>query len=130
MADKLKLLDLLNKEWLSNSFPSQWRHSLIVPIKKLGKSGRSPEDFRPISLTSCGSKILETMINRRLINYFNEHNLPDPQQHAFRPGQGNGTYFGTLGQNLDDAMKDKMHVELATLDISKACNLAWMPEVI
>ncbi|XP_062714476.1 uncharacterized protein LOC134291132 [Aedes albopictus] len=124
------LLKLLNKEWINNTLPSEWRHSLVIPIPKPKGPANEPDSFRPISLTCCISKVLERMVNRRLIQYLNEGNFLDHRQHAFRPGHGTGTYFATLGQVLDDALRNNRHVELATLDLAKAYNRAWTPAII
>ena len=51
------LLHIFNLFWTSYSFPSIWKTFSIIPIHKMGKSLDSPASFRPISLTSCVSKL-------------------------------------------------------------------------
>ena len=51
------LLHIFNLSWSSHSFPSIWKTSSIIPIHKMGKPLDSPASFRPISLTSCVSKL-------------------------------------------------------------------------
>ena len=36
------LLDLYNRVWTVGTFPSAWRHSIIIPVLK---SGKDPQDF-------------------------------------------------------------------------------------
>ena len=59
------LLYIFNLSWCSHSFPSIWKTS-IIPIHKMGKPLDSPVSFRPISLTSCVSKLFERIILSRL----------------------------------------------------------------
>ena len=51
------LLHIFNLSWISHSFPSIWKTSSIIPIHKMGKPLDSPASFRPISLTSCVSRL-------------------------------------------------------------------------
>ena len=55
---QLLLLSLFNRSWHSHTFPSCWKPTTIIPIHKPGKPTSSPSFFRPISLTSCISKLL------------------------------------------------------------------------
>ena len=53
------LLHIFNLSWCSHSFSSIWKTSSIISIQKIGKPLDSPASFRPISLTSCVSKLFE-----------------------------------------------------------------------
>lgn len=130
VGGKVTLLELINREWENDSLPQSWKHSLVVPIQKQGSAGREAKDFRPISLTCCAAKITERMVNRRLMYFLESRDLLDHRQHAFRPGHGTNTYFATFGQVLHDVYSAGKHIELAALDISKAYNRAWMPDVL
>ena len=61
------LLYIFNLSWFSHSFPSIWKTSSIIPIHKMGKPLDSPASFRPISLTSCLSKLFERIIQFHLL---------------------------------------------------------------
>ena len=52
------LLHIFNLSWTLHSFLSIWKTSSIIPIHKMGKPLDSPASFRPISLTSSVSKVL------------------------------------------------------------------------
>lgn len=126
----LTFFDLLNDIWESGQLPEKWSRSYVVPIPKQGKAGKTPSDFRPISLTCCACKVLERMVNRRLVDWLNEHNRLDQRQHAFRSGRGTNTYFTHLGEILNTAIKNNHHVEVAALDLAKAYNRTWIPRVL
>lgn len=127
---KRVLLHNYNKIWANKTFPAQWRHSLVIPIPKKNSIRTEPNGYRPISLTSCCSKVMERMVNRRLTQFIRDNDLLDHRQHAFRQGCGTSTYFATLGHVLDDALENSLHVDLAALDISKAYNRTWTPAVL
>lgn len=124
------LLDTFNWIWMNKEFPKQWQHSLIVPIPKVGQSNNEPSGYRPISLTSCISKTMERMVNKRLIDTLEENNKLDHRQFAFRPGRGTNTYFATLGSILMEAKERGQHIEAVALDLSKAYNRTWTPLVL
>ena len=63
----LTLLNILNKIWDSGKFPTSWCTSTVIPVPKPGKDTSVPSNYRPIALTSCICKVMERMINSRLV---------------------------------------------------------------
>lgn len=51
------LASLLNSAMRIGTFPSTWKHAIIIPIYKPGKPAHSPTSYRPISLLPSLSKI-------------------------------------------------------------------------
>lgn len=127
---KLSLLEAFNSCWTSNSYPRQWRESIIIPIPKQSHKAASISNYRPISLISCVSKTMERMVNRRLLTLLEEKNLLDTRQHAFRKGKGTGSYFCSLDDYLEHAINNNLHCELALLDIEKAYDRTWKWNVL
>ena len=83
--DTLKILkEILNKIWISADFPQQWRAATMIPIPKPNKDHTDPLSYRPIALTSCLCKVLECMINTRLIWYLEKYRILDRSQCGFR----------------------------------------------
>ena len=56
---KSKLLGIFNKIWKTGLVPQSWREADMVPIHKKGKDQANTDSYRPISLTSCVSKLME-----------------------------------------------------------------------
>ena len=79
------LLHIFNLSWTSHSFPSIWKTSSIIPIHKMGKPLDSPASFRPISLTSCVSKLFERIILSRLLFFLESNSILSPRQAGFPP---------------------------------------------
>ena len=61
------LLDLYNRMWLENYLPPDWKISKIIPILKPNKNPNEKSSYRPISLTSCLSKVFESMVNNKIV---------------------------------------------------------------
>ena len=52
--------------------PSLWKRSLVTPIFKNKGNRSSPSSYRPISLTSIASRIMESIIRDHLFKYLKE----------------------------------------------------------
>ena len=64
------LLRIFNLSWSLHSFRSIWKTSFLIPTHKMGKPLDSAASFRPISLTSCVSKLFERIILSRLLFFW------------------------------------------------------------
>lgn len=64
-------------------FPNSLEKVVVVPIYKWG-SKDSVEQYRPISLLPDISKVLEKIINNRLVNFLETRNLISAAQFGFR----------------------------------------------
>lgn len=56
------VLEIFNNIWRDTDFPSAWREYQVLFINKVGKN-----KVRPISLSSCVNKLMERMVNERLV---------------------------------------------------------------
>ena len=83
-----KLLQLFNATWKCRKIPSTWQHALILPFAKPNKDATTPENYRPISLTSCLCKLMEKMVTCRLTCHLEKNNLLNENQTGFRKGRG------------------------------------------
>ena len=68
-GDLAKILSLFNKVWKEGKVPRSWKEAIITPIRKPGKDHIKSINYRPIALTSHIGKIMERMINERLMYY-------------------------------------------------------------
>ena len=57
-----------------HALPSEWKLSHITPVFKKG-SPIDPSNYRPISLTSCCCKVMESIIAQDLLNFLHMHKL-------------------------------------------------------
>ena len=82
--EKLNLLKFYNHIWVSDTFPSKWKISLLLPILKPGKPKLEINSYRPIALTSVLCKTMEKMIALRLNVFLEENNILNNYQSGFR----------------------------------------------
>jgi hypothetical protein len=103
----------------SRTLPKDWKMANICPVYKSG-SRSSPSNYRPISLTSLPSKLLERIIASHMWEHIDANNLLTPNQHGFRKGLSTTTQLlhvlHTAGKALDKG--DKFH--LVSFDFAKA----------
>ena len=76
---------LFNQSIFFGTFPSEWKCSHITSIPK-STSPLSPSCYRPISLLSLVSKLLEKHISLWMHNFCSQNNVLSDSQFGFRPG--------------------------------------------
>ena len=124
------LLHIFNLSWTLHSFPSIWKTSSIIPIHKMGKPLDSPASFRPISFTSCVSKLLERIILSRLFFFLESNSILSPRQAGFRPRWSILDQILCLSQSISDGfnkLRPGSRTILSTIDFSKAFDFVWHP---
>ena len=124
------LLHIFNLSWSSHSFPSTWKTSSIIAIHKIGKPLDSPAFFRPISLTSCVSKLFERIILSRLLFFLESNSIFSPRQAGFRPGRSTLDQILFLSQSISDGFnkpRPGSWTILSTIDFSKTFDSVWHP---
>jgi len=103
----------------SSTFPTQLKHAKIIPIHKKGDH-YTTGNFRPISLLNTFSKIFESIISSRLINFFTKYCILYKFQFGFR--QNYSTKLALL-DSVDEilgALNDKHYVAAIFFDLAKA----------
>ena len=117
------LFHIFNLSWSSHSIPSIWKTSSIIPIHKMGKPLDSLAFFRPISLTSCVSKLFERIILSRLLFFLESNSVLSPRHAGFRPGRFTLDQILYLSQPISDGFnkpRPGSRTILSTIDFSKA----------
>ena len=124
------LLHIFNFSWSSHSFPSIWKTSSIISIYKMGKPLDSPGSFRPISLTSCVSKLFEHIILSRLLFFLESNSILSPRKAGLRSGRSTLDQILLLSQSISDGFnkpRPGSRTILSTIDFSKAFDPVWHP---
>ena len=129
--DTLKILkEILIKIWISADFPDQWRAATVIPIPKPNKDHTDPLSYRPIALTSCLLKVLERMINTRLIWYLEKSRILDRSQCGFRKHHSTIDHVVSLERYLWDAFAQKQQAVGLFFDLEKAYETTWQYGII
>lgn len=61
------LLEFFNHIWTTGDIPSSWKLAWVVPVPKPNKDTADLSSYRPVSLTSCVSKLMEKLVCARLM---------------------------------------------------------------
>ena len=120
-----KLLQIFNISWQTGQVPQEWKKATMIPLLKTGKDRKKASSYRPISLTSCVCKTLESIINHRMKWYLETEGILVPQQAGFRQCYSTEDQATYLSQVIEDAFQDKQHVLTAWIDLEKAFDKVW-----
>ena len=76
---------LIDYALLNGIFPDNYKIAKVLPIHKKGKKD-NPSNFRPISILTCISTVIEKMIYRpkRVFSSLSKNNVLAPQQYGFQ----------------------------------------------
>ena len=77
------LLTIINISISTGQFPDALKVAKIIPIHKSGQQNE-PSNYRPISILSTLSKIIEKHITKHLFAYLNKYSLLHKSQTGFR----------------------------------------------
>ena len=118
------LLSTYNRIWLEGSFPATWRVALVIPIPKPNK------DYRPIALTSCLCKVLERMVNARLMWFLESRDLLSPLQYGYRQTRSTLDPLIKLESCIKTAFAKKQSVIAVFFDLEKAYDTTWKYHIL
>ena len=114
------MLNIFNRIWTSQEIPKQWKNSIKIPILKAGKQSTDLTSYRPIALSSCICKIMERMVNARLMWYLERHKKLSAQQYAFRENRSTIEPIAQLTTQVLDGFTNKQITIAVSFDIEKA----------
>lgn len=132
MSDRAKhhLLQIFNKVWNEHCFPDLWHEAHIVPVQKPNKPKGEASSYRPISLTCSSCKILEKIINRRLIWVLEQRNLLEANQNGFRPCHSTMDSLTKLESDIHESFLHQQKLVAVFCDMSKAYDLTWRSAIV
>ena len=110
---------IFNKSFNSGSLPQDWKCAHVTPIHKKG-ARNLVSNYRPVSLTSIFSKMMESLIKDHIMNYLTRYNLISPYQFGFTPGRSCTTQLLHVLDYLTKHLDNGYSIEMIYLDFRKA----------
>jgi hypothetical protein len=110
---------ICNKSLLSGIFPSRLNFSEINPLHKKGDT-TDINNFRPISLLTSFSKILEKVIYTRLYQHIHQNNTLATDQYGFRNNSSTKKSSFKLINEILLSLNNKLTVGGIFCDLEKA----------
>jgi hypothetical protein len=120
----IPLAHIFTKSLSTGIVPSLMKIAKIIPIFKSGDC-LDRNNYRPISLLSIFSKILEKIVCTRLSNFLESNSLLSPQQFGFRSKHSTIHPMTLLLNKLTKASNSKKYSIVIFCDLKKAfdtCN--------
>ena len=110
---------LFRKSLEHGELPLVWKQGSVVPIFK-GGSRQDPLNYRPVSLTSVLSKVLEGIVRDRITEHLIVTEQLSNAQHGFLPRRSCATQLLTSLEDWTRLMEGGDSVDVAYLDFKKA----------
>ena len=113
------LSKLFNLSISHGHFPKLWKQARVVPVPKSTKKS-SPSGYRPISLLSILSKILEKHIHSLITNHLHENHPLSDMQWGFQKGKSTVTALLSATHDWLMHLEQKREIACVFFDFQKA----------
>lgn len=113
------LVYITNKAIELGKFPDSLKISSIIPVYKKG-SRHDMENYRPISLLSIFSKIIEKIITEKISSFLELNNIFSTSQHGFRKEKSTETACIEYIQFINDCMDRNECTVTIFFDLTRA----------
>ena len=110
---------IINTSIITDSVPSLFKDARVVPVFKKG-SRLDPGNYRPVSILSVLSKILERAVHTQLDEYLNKRGLLFDNQSGFRGGFSTDSCLIGLTDHVRGEMAKGNMVGMVLIDLQKA----------
>ena len=115
----LPLQHIINLSFKTGVFPAAFKEAQIVPLHK-GDSPENPSNYRPISILSAFSKILEKVIYKRFYDFLKSSNFFTNSQFGFWSGHNTEHAIVALIQYIHECLDRGEIPATIYLDFKKA----------
>ena len=113
------LTTLFNLSLKLSTVPEDWKKSNITPIFKSGQTSEA-SNYRPISLLSLISKVLERCIHNRVMDFLLHNKLLSDHQFGFRPRFSTQDALLTATRDWHQSLTTHKQVAAVFFDVKKA----------
>jgi hypothetical protein len=119
-----RLSEIFNASLNLSHLPPAWKKSKIKMIHKQKKPKDHFNSYRPISLISCISKLMEKLMNSRILSWAEENSVLPPCQSGFRKGRSCQDHIARLDQIITEGFNKKQLTGCVLFDLEKAFDKA------
>ena len=110
--------EIFRRSLQTGDVPPDWRDAIISPVFNKGGPD-DPANYRPISLTSIASKLLEHIVHKAVMDHLDNLHLLSNVQHGFRKECSCETQLSTVIQDNGYSLELSQQVDAIILDFSK-----------
>ena len=110
-------------------FPKAWKSARVQPVPKKGKKDLA-NNYRPISLVSVVSKVMEKAINIEILKYLESNKIISDRQYGFRQQRSTGDLLAYVTNIWNSTLEKHGESRVVALDISTVFDRVWHPALI
>ena len=110
---------ICNLSLATGVFPSDWKNAKVVPVFKAGCKS-NVENYRPISVLSIVSKIIERAVHDQMYSYLSLNHFLNPSQSGFRSQYSTATTVIDVEDFILKNMDEGKVTGAIFLDLKKA----------
>jgi len=126
----LNLLHILNAIIRLEYWPKSLKQAQIIKLPKPGKNPIDVTSYRPISLLPTISKILESLILKRINKEMNPQDWIPDHQFVFRQAHSTIQQCHCVADTINKALENRQFCTAAFLDVSQAFDKVWHPGLL
>lgn len=113
------LRHIINRIFCTGVFPSVLKKTIVVPLYKQGNREQMV-NYRPISLTSSVSKLIEKCIIHKVTIFLEKHNIMSKRQYAFKQNTSTEDTLCMVTEKILKGLNDGKKAIGIFLDLKKA----------
>ena len=112
---------LINLSIMKGTFATRWKTARIIPLHKgKGADCQQTKSYRPISLLSPVSKLVEKAVQEQLLSFLEDTNQLNLNLHAYRKDTNTTTAMIQISDTILEATDKNLVTTLVTIDESAA----------
>ena len=116
---------LYHKCLKESCFPDCWKISSVVPVFKNVGERSTAKNYHPVSLLSVVSKVLEKLVNNRIVDHLEKCGIFSDFQYGFRSSRSTADLLKVVSDRIARAFNRSGATRAVALDISKAFDRIW-----
>ena len=113
------LADIINECFMTGTFPSRLKIAKVTPVHKKGDI-HNVANYRPISVLSSMSKVIERAIYSRIMQFINLHHILTEHQYGFRPKRSTELAIFSALKFIMEGLDHNEKIAGLYFDLSKA----------
>jgi len=126
----LQLLHIFNAVIRCSYWPEKFKLAQIIMVPKPGKGPTDVTSYRPKSLLSTISKILEKLFSQHISTAINPNIWIPEHQFGFRKAHSTIQQCHRITHTIQTALEHKQYCTAAFLDFSQAFDKVWHPGLL
>lgn len=126
----VQLMYIINAIIKTGNYPQKWKTAIVIPILKTGKNPIYPASYRPISLLTSISKVVEKVILNKIRKHEKQNNIIIDEQFGFKAQHNTVQQVVRIVNDIRYNFNINKVTVMLLLDIEKAFDKVWIDGLI